>query len=346
MAVQQISAQESQQSLALRRGIDGISGVAAYMLQMQFVEQGIVGQPLFVRPIGKNYAVYSVQPDPHLFLPPNSRICDENQFSLERHIQREPPTADLLEGLWKPKRIPSETWDRAITQFTGNASLALNIKRHLLPLLDSIDGLFSDDQISRMVLQFCLDSNILLQPIRIADGFTYFFDQDQIYRRKPNTGQKKRRVRHLWYCMEIDMRIWKKASTKFQVGESLMDCIRRFLQTELVHKPPNITPLDRLVTRIGPISYERMFGNENPLTLDWIRVQVNLSHTAYPVWEEFQRMVEEHQQEITQMVVEKIQNDRKFQKYGVPFSRFKLSNLIFSRKYFLEYIFEFSDFDQ
>lgn len=47
--------------------------------------------------------------------------------------------------------------------------------------------------------------------------------------------------------------------------------------------------------------------------------------------------------EIDRLVIEKVANDRRFRKYGIPINSLKLTVMLLRREYCLEYIFELKD---
>lgn len=321
-------------SSVILKGIDSVRGIVAHALEKQFVEQGIVGQPLTIGKQEQGYTVYSIES--YTFIK-----SDDPEYLFMSHQQQEAPST-----FWVPETIPKHVWDLAITKFLCRQTLVFNIKRYLLPQFDSVLELFSYSQLQDIVTQAFLDGNILMQPIRIANHTAYYFDTDQIY--KEDTGERWKKIGkirhlHLWYYLEIDMRVFSKAAKRFQIGSTLRDCVDLLFKTDLCANSTQYSPLELLVTRVLPASYERVPENQNPKTFDFIRVQANLSHTFYATWEELRQGVEQHRQEIDNLIVETIKNDIEFLKFGVPINVLKLSNRILSQQYFLEYIFELKD---
>jgi len=247
--------------------------------------------------------------------------------------------------LWKPLDISPDIWRQAVSEFSFLASLQTNIKKHLLPKLGNIQqDLFSSGQLQQDVKQVFIEENILMRPIRIINGSVFYFDTNQIYRKdQGELGYVPSTIRHIWRCHDINMRIWYKAVSGFQEGMTLDDCLDLFFHTDICLLPQKVPDLERLVTRIEHASYERFPDNDNIHTFDRIRVHVNLSHSFYNSWEELRLGVKKHQREISKMVLEKIEQDHSFQRFGVPLGVLRLTNIILSRRYFLEYIFELKD---
>ncbi len=332
MDIEKNNGSSPSKSFVVFRGIDSVRGIVAQELERQFVEQGIVGQPLAVRKGERDYTIYYIEC--HTFIKP-----DNPEYYFISYKQSEPPST-----LWTPATIPKHIWELAVAKFSCRRTLEFNTKKNLLPQFESVLDLFSYDQLQDIVTQAFLKNGILMKPVRIANHAAYYFDADQIYQKDTGERWKKiGRIRHLWSCQEIDMRVFSKASCSFQVGSTLRDCVDLVLKTDLCTTFAQYSPLERLVTRVGPASYERVPENENPKTVDFIRVQANLSHTFYATWEDLRQGVEQHRQEIDHLVTEKIENDPGFQKFGIPLNAFRLSDRILSRSYFLEYIFELNE---
>lgn len=329
------SRRESSESQIILRGIESVSGIAAQMMEAQLVEQGIVGKPLAVRKLTKSYKVYCIKP---------WRIMGKKQIEYRLTYKEILDVSEPLITCWAPPTIPKSIWDFACPKFSLCGTLADNIERYLLPQFDSILDLFSYKQIYEATIQTFLENGILMEPIRTIKQTIYYFDAAQIYQKDTKVHwQANSKDLYLWYYANINMRIFRKASINFLVGSTLKDCVEIFLKTNLCTTPKKRPPLDFLVTGIGAVSYERIPENENPKTFDYIRVQVNLSHTAYATWEELKQGVRQHRKEIDELVVKKIQNDRGFRKFGVPLSAVNLSERILSSHYFLEYIFDLKD---
>ena len=137
------------------------------------------------------------------------------------------------------------------------------------------------------------------------------------------------------------MNVWHKAVSQFEVGMTLSECISIFLKTELVRGvPQDQSPLDRLVQYISPPTYERIPGNQDEATFDHIRMTVGLPRYKFDSWEALQDEVKKYQREIYQQVLQKLENDRQFKRYGVPINFIKLSDVILRRNFSIEFIFE------
>jgi len=140
------------------------------------------------------------------------------------------------------------------------------------------------------------------------------------------------------------MTVWRKAVSQFTVGMTLDECINIFLQTELTHnvrrEPSSI---DRLVQSIAPPMYERVPGNDDESTFDYIRITVGFPRYQFNSWEALQNEVKKYQPEIYQRVTQRIEKDRQFKKYGIPMSFLELSDATLLRDFSMELIFELKE---
>ena len=139
------------------------------------------------------------------------------------------------------------------------------------------------------------------------------------------------------------MRVWRKAVSKFQIGMTLNECINIFLKTELEQgAPQELSPVDRLVQYIAPPIFERVPENSNEATFDHIRMNVGLPSYQFS-WKALQDEVKKYQREICQRVLQRLECDRHFKRYGVPINFLKVSDIILRRDFSIEFIFELKE---
>lgn len=320
----------SEESSVILKGIDNVRGIVAQALEAQFVEEGIVGQPLAIQKLEKDYVICYIK---HR----KSMVSEQGEYYFVWDKQSKPLNLPII--FWAPTTIPKHIWNLSISQFSCNSTLLFNIEKYLLPQFDSILDLFPYEQLKSMTMQTFLKYKILVQPIRIVKQIVYYFGADQILHKRDAT-QPCGYIKSLWHCRDVNMRIFRKAASRFQVGSTLSDCVEIFLNTNLCSVPKKNSLLDVLITKIV-VSFERIPENENRKTFDYIRVRLNLCHAAYPTWKDLQQGVMEHKKEIDDLVIKKVENNRRFCKFGVPMSYLRLTNRILSRHYcVLEYIFE------
>jgi len=314
----------------LATGLGSAHRIIAKAMEQEFVEQGIIKQPLQFRKLKKNYALCFF----------SSSLC----FSYDRYGLF--PAPDPAVVLWAPAAIPREVWTKAVAQFQIGGTLEHSIEQFLLPYLAEPLACFSYERLLDTAEQLFLAEDIRCVPIRKIKDTVYYFDEAKIYRADQGSifkDIKTMRRTSLWFSRMINMSIWYKASTRFQEGASLRQCIDLFFKTELTAIPKKESFLDRFITRIEPAIYEREPKNMNGKTFDRIHVFVNLSSTFHPTWAELRQAVKEHRAEIDRLVIEKVTNDRRFRKYGIPINSLKLTVMLLRRECCLEYIFELKD---
>lgn len=157
------------------------------------------------------------------------------------------------------------------------------------------------------------------------------------------------RIRHIFAVKGPDAAffnsgVWIKAAPRFEVGMSLKECIGIFVETELAHRTPQkLSPLDQLIQYIARPVYERVPGNDNVKTFDRIRITVGLPRYQFNSWEALQNEVKKSQYEIYQRVIQRLETDRPFKRYGVPINFLEISNVTLLRDFSLEFIFELKE---
>lgn len=70
---------------------------------------------------------------------------------------------------------------------------------------------------------------------------------------------------------------------------------------------------------------------------------VGLPRYQFYSWEALQNEVKKYQREIYQQVIQRLEKDRQFKKYGVPVNFLKISNVTLLRDFSLEFIFELKE---
>lgn len=255
------------------------------------------------------------------------------------------------EPIWIPSFIDEEIWTRAVSKFPVDGRLDVNVEKFLLTEMDEYLQSIPDSELISITRDFLIDNGVLNQPIRQHKGNTYYFDQNEIY--SFDKGSKlfpyDKRVRKVFTIIGPDTAffnsgVWIKASPQFEVGMTLKECVGIFILTELTHNvPQELSPLDQLIQYIAPPVYERVPGNDNKKTFDRIRVTVGLPRYQFNSWGALQGEVKKYQHEIYQRVVQKLETDYQFKRYGVPINFFKISDVTLLRDFSLEFIFELKE---
>lgn len=263
--------------------------------------------------------------------------------------------SDLLDALpddplWFPSFIDAEMWARAVEQFQTFKGLDENVEKYLLPEMDEYIQDIPDSELVSITKDFLIEHGVINKPISQRAGKTYYFDKSEIYSLDKTSSLFPYETRIKFHMFEVkgetcfNMNVWRKAVSQFEVGKILEDCIKIFLKTELVHRESQeLSPIDRLVQYISPFVYERVPENKNEFTFDRIRVTVGLPRYQFNSWEALRNEVKKYQREIYQRVIQKLQKDRQFKKYGVPISFLKLSEVTLLHDFSIEFIFELKE---
>lgn len=252
------------------------------------------------------------------------------------------------EPIWVPSFIDEGIWTRAVSKFTIAGRLDGNVGEFLLPEMDEYLQSIPDSELISMTRDFLINNGVIDQPIRQRKGNTYYFDQNEIYSldKGAQVFPYKGKIKRIFTIKGPDTAffnsgVWIKATPQFEVGMTLKECVGIFLKTELTHNvPQEQSPLDQLIQYIAPPVYERVPGNDNINTFDRIRVTVGLPRYQFNSWGALQGEVKKYQNEIYQQVVQKLETDRQFRRYGVPFNFLKLSDATLLCDFSLEFIFE------
>lgn len=141
----------------------------------------------------------------------------------------------------------------------------------------------------------------------------------------------------------IDSNLARKILSKLKEGDHISKVADiasvteiQYMSGEEKRKKTNRSDVENFVISIEKPNIYRDIENENKKTFDFVEVIVNIS-VYHPNKIKFAR---EHKKEIAQMALNKIENDRKFQKYGVPISILTLKNAMLSKNNFIRYLFE------
>lgn len=251
--------------------------------------------------------------------------------------------------LWVPSFIDAGIWAQAVSRFRNNWSLDTNVERYLLPEMEGYLQSISDEELLSITRDFLVEHGVINRPISQRAEKTYFFNENEVYSLdRESKVFDKDQIKFIMFDVRdescFNMNVWRKAVSQFAVGMTLNECIKIFLKTEIArHVPQKVTPVDRLVQYIAPARYERVPGNNNELTFDRIRITVGLPRYQFRLWETLRDEVQKYRHEIYQRVVQKLETERQFKKYGVPINFLKLSEVILLRDYSMEFIFELKD---
>lgn len=252
--------------------------------------------------------------------------------------------------LWTPSFIDAGIWKQAASRFPNSERLDQGVEKYLLPQMDQYLQSITDAELASLTRDLLMEYGVINTPICQHIGKTYYFSEDEVYTldkkpgRFPYEGRTKFNIFKIKGETCFNMTVWSKAASRFEVGMTLNECVGIFLQTELVHNvPQELSPIDRLVQGIAPPIYERVPGNNDEATFDRIRMTVGLPRYQFHSWEALQDEVKKYQKEIFRRVVQKIETDRQFKRFGIPIGFLKLSNVMLMRDFSLEFIFELKE---
>ena len=306
----------------------------------KLIAEGIVGRAIYKKPHTKSKTGYVLL-----------RVVDfqheEGVYIMSGNEQNEEPTKGLL---WAPSFVDKEAWERAASQFTNFGRLDQSVEKYLLPEMEEYLQSFSDTELASLTKHFLIEKGVINTPISQRRGKTYYFNEYEVYSLDRNSElfPHDGRLSLNFFAVRAEtcfnMNLWRKAASRFEVGMTLDDCIRIFLQTDLTHNvPQEPSPIDRLVQYISPPVYERVPENSDESTFDYIRMTVGLPHYQFDSWEALQSEVKKYQDEIYQRVFQKLEKDRQFKKYGVSTNFLKLSDVMLLRDFSMEFIFELKE---
>ena len=305
--------------------------IASRSIAKRLIDEGIIGKQFARKPFKSSY-----------------HLLKAEKFSDSRVIitwRRGSGSED--EELWTPSFIEAGIWERGASRFRPLEQLDMNVENYLLPEMGEYLQSVPDVELVSMTRDFLIEHGVINVPITQREGNTYYFNENEVYSldAKSELFPYEKRIKFSLFNADrescFNLNVWRKAASQFEVGLTLGECISIFLKTELVHGvPQDQSPLDRLVQSISPPIYERIPENQDETTFDHIRMTVGLPRYKFDSWEALQDEVKKYQREIYQQVIQKLENDRQFKRYGVPINFIKLSDVIFRRDFSIEFILE------
>lgn len=310
-------------------------GIASKTIVRRLVDEGIIGKEIARKSL--KYRCDSI------------RVTAVGTGVDDVYVVLRKDARPMEQPLWTPTFIDPVKWLRAVSQFRPGAKLAENAEKYLLPEMGEYLQSLSDSELVSMVRDFLLEHGVLHAPIRQEHGKTFYFNAEEVYTldRKSELFPSEGRLKfNLFKVLDtsFSMAVWRKAAARFAPGMSLRECIGVFLETKIEIRPPREpSPLEQLVQQILPPVFEREPENENTSTFDRIRITVGLPRYQFPSWEALRSEVKRHRREIYRLVLDKIEKDRRFKRFGVPVNVLKLSDVTLLRNYSLEFILELKE---
>lgn len=306
--------------------------IASKTIIKELIAEGIVGKVICRRTRRNGYELLTVD-------------GYRNEKDVYVRSQRDIKLTDI--PLWAPSFINSKIWEQAVRKFHTYESLDRNVTNYLLPEMEEYLRSIPDSDLISMTREFLIEHGVIYKPICQRTGNTYYFNKDEVYSVDKKSelflqeGRQKFNIFKITFENCFNTNVWRKATSQFEVGMTLRECISIFLQTELAHSPPQeLVPIDRLIQHIAPPIYERVPGNDNKATFDHIHMTVGLPRYRFNSWKDLKDEIKKYQREIYQRVIQKLKQDCQFKRYGVPINFLKLSDVILRRDFSMEFIFE------
>lgn len=136
-----------------------------------------------------------------------------------------------------------------------------------------------------------------------------------------------------------NLSLCKKCICMLNLGDTL-DTLEHYFKTVHLESRKKPEGLQRFITKINNPMFYRIPENPNPNTFDYIVVFVN----TVKDWNEYKKdYIKKHIGEINSLVLEKIETNNQFQKYGIPLSFLKLSNITLTNDCTIKYVFELKE---
>lgn len=205
-----------------------------------------------------------------------------------------------------------------------------------------------------------ISNNVKNKVLRKRGNKLYFFDENGIYRCIPSEEAKAKiakaeiKLDNLYMIGddEIEYRYWelnenigiqmsynllKKAICKLKEGDTI-EVFSDYLSTVTLDKHNKPQGVERFITKIEKPIFAREPENTNKSTFDFIYVDVNIvTH-----WKQDRmQYIKNNEEQIKKMVINKIENSKDFQKFGIPTNLLKLSRCDLSNRYnFIQFVFE------
>lgn len=264
------------------------------------------------------------------------------------HIYIELQRVDSQEEtpIWTPSFLSAAIWERAVNRFQPYRSLKTNLEYFLLPEIDAYPEAIPETGLVLIIETLLRKHGVLHSPIRQCSGKTYYFNESEVYSLDKGVqlfpyGNRNPLLFEIRGEPCFNMTLWHKAVARFEVGMTLADCVQVFLKTKLVYQAPREpSDFERLVLSIGPPIYEQVSENKNKATIDRIRVVVGLSRYRFSSWGDLRNEVNKFRHEIYRQVIQRVKEDRRFKKYGVPINFLKIDAVTLLRDFSIEFIFE------
>lgn len=240
----------------------------------------------------------------------------------------------------------------------GKKSYALKRAILCLEIGDSIEKFYND--VKRFEKIYERPFSVCNTVFRVSNGNFYFFDSNgkytfmkekEIVRSDIFIGfvQLDSRSKKAWYKCDIELRklgrkydcdnevIERKAITQMKIGDT-EETFGELVRNTKLEKRDLPQGIDRFITRVRKPDFFCTPENPNKdTTFDYIHIYVG----TVVEWENKMQYIKSHLSEIESKVLDKIEKDRTFKKFGVPVNVLKLSEVTMrNRTSELKFVFE------
>lgn len=191
---------------------------------------------------------------------------------------------------------------------------------------------------------------IVNSAIRSCRGEFYYFDENGIYKKVSSTEAEKIlnnvfiREDGSAFCSisynirdTVNLNLFNKALGKLKIGDDFNKLRNIYQEIEFdFHERPE--GLDRFITKIDSPQFIRMPQNQDLKVFDFIYIDV----FVVTEWEsDIYKYILANRKEITNKVINKLKNNKSFQKYSVPINFLKLTKCTYSKgQNFIRFVFE------
>lgn len=187
--------------------------------------------------------------------------------------------------------------------------------------------------------------------LRKARGYAYYFNEEGVYRKVSAKEVKEIELLNInvgegnfWYYNVHNIRkticenlnLANKIICKLKEGDTLEN-LEYYIENTKLEPNKKAEGLERFITRIETPRFERVPENTNKDTFDFIYIDINIVTT----WEEDRiQYIKNNMKKIYKKVIEKLENCKAFNKYGVPTNFLKIARVDLKNNSILQFVLE------
>lgn len=191
--------------------------------------------------------------------------------------------------------------------------------------------------------------------IRARDKRIYYFDNQGVYRSVPLAKARSMQLQNidrLWYDGSYNVNVIRDLQDKnikinnvtlllkviamLKEGDTI-ETFDEYLATTNIEKHEKPTGLNLFITKIEKPVFYREPSNKKTNTFDFIYIDVNIIQE----WSEDRlTYIQKHRKAIFKRVLEQLEKNKSFQKFGLPINFLKVSRITLRRDSVLEFVLE------